>query len=268
MGWNNPWQTRYQNQIRRIGIHHSATADGNMRAFENHWRSLGWRNGGYHEIILRNGDVELCYVPTTVANGVGNHNLDTYHICIVGSSSFTAAQERTLIQRIRHNMSRFSVPVERVLGHREFPGHASNICPGRNMNSLRQSLRLPQVAENNHTSSTHTVRFGETLSGIALQHQTTVLELQRLNNMTNPNLIRVGQVLRLPTTNSNVQENANKHHITRQIPGFNTAADALAFRNQRTTVPPGMYHVFNRAQGMINVTKRQETPGSWINPNR
>lgn len=54
--------------------------------------------------------------------------------------------------------------------------------------------------------------------------------------------------------------------VTRNLPGFFTAADAVARRNPRTTVTPGTYHIFNRALGMLNVTSRQGTPGSWINP--
>ena len=84
------------------------------------------------------------------------------------------------------------------------------------MNTLRNNLRLPSVAPpapnqpTNNTSSTHTVRSGETLSGIADSHQTTVTELVRLNSISNPNLIRVGQVLRLPTNASNSQSNINQ----------------------------------------------------------
>ena len=266
MGWSHPWQIRRENQIQNIGIHHSATADGNMRAFENHWRSLGWRNGGYSEIILRNGDVELCYVPTIVTNGISNHNLNTYHICIVGNSSFTAAGERSLIDRIKHNMSRFNVPVERVMGHNEFSGHRSNICPGRNTIHLRNSLRASSA--NNYRNSlptAHRVAAGETLFGIAQRYQTTVAELQRLNHISNPNLIRVGQALNLPNT-SNL--NRNMHHVTRATPGFITAADAASGRNPQRTVTPGMYYVFNQAGGMINVTTKRNMPGSWINPNK
>lgn len=266
MGWNNPFQTRNQNQIRRIGIHHSATADGNMRIFENHWRTLGWRNGGYHEIILRNGDVELCYVPTTVANGVRGHNPDSYHICTVGNSNFTTSQEHSLIERIRHNMGRFTIPIERVLGHNEFPNQAT-ACPGRNMSILRNQMRLPQTAPSNRV---HVVRAGETLSRLAVQYQTTVAELQRLNNITNANLIRVGQILRLPEANvaNQATPNSNRHHVGRATQGFMTAADAANGRNPRVTVRPGTYYVFNHSQGMINVTTRQNIPGSWINPNR
>ena len=209
MGWNNPPNTRTAAQIRNIGIHHSATNVGSQRIFENHWRNLGWRVGGYHEIILRNGDIEICYVPTTVVNGVRGHNTNTYHIGVVGNSNFTPEQERSLLERIRVNMNRFQVPIQLVLGHNEFSGQATN-CPGRNMNTLRNNLTRPTVAPppavtppSTPSTNNHTVRAGDTLSAIARTHRTTVAELQRLNNIINPNLIRIGQVLRLPTTVDN-----------------------------------------------------------------
>ena len=214
MGWNNPFRTRATNQIRTIGLHHSATNVGAQMIFENHWRNLGWRNGGYHEIILQNGDVEICYVPTVVVNGVGDHNTDSYHICVVGNfrpngTQPNAAQMRALLERIRVNMSRFTIPVGRVLGHNEFANtsnfnHRSNTCPGQNMNNLRSQLRAPSAETSTPnrptepSANTHTVRPGDTLSAIARQHGTTVAELQRLNNITNTHLIRIGQVLRLP----------------------------------------------------------------------
>ena len=47
----------------------------------------------------------------------------------------------------------------------------------------------------NYTATTYTVVLGDTLSAIAERFGTTVSELQRLNNISNPNLIQVGQVL-------------------------------------------------------------------------
>jgi len=236
MGWNNPPNTRTTTQIRNIGIHHSATNVGSQTIFENHWRNLRWRVGGYHEIILRNGDVEICYVPTTVVNGVGGHNTNSYHIGVVGNSNFTSEQERALLERIRFNMNRFQIPVERVLGHNEFantPGfnHRSNTCPGRNMNSLRNDLRLPSVVAPpvEKTTDTHTVSAGETLSAIARRYRTTVAELTRLNSITNPDLIRIGQVLRLPTVMDNtirvgsrvrVNDNAQSWATGQRIPSW------------------------------------------------
>ena len=267
MGWNNPWQTRRQNQIKRIVIHHSATATGNMRVFENHWRSLGWRNGGYAEIILPNGDVERCYPATVVTNGAGVWNLTSYHICMVGNfrkngAQPTAAQMQALLNRIRHHMSVLNISANKVKGHKEL---MPTICPGLNMSNLRNQVRQQSTSTSaSANANTHTVRSGETLGGIANHYQTTVAELVRLNNIANPNRINVGQVLRLP---NHVASSSNMHRVTSRTGGFINAADARDNRNRRTWVQPGNYHVFNRALGMINVTERQGQPGSWINPN-
>lgn len=45
---------------------------------------------------------------------------------------------------------------------------------------------------------TYTVRRGDTLSAIAVRFGTTVAALQRANGITDPSLLRVGQVLRIP----------------------------------------------------------------------
>src|SRR5690625_3462167 len=86
---------RKVNTIRKIVRHHSATTSGDFWAFWNgRWKGLGWQTGGYHEIILPDGTVQLCYDADMVVNGVGNHNSYTYHICLVGNGSFTEAQEQ------------------------------------------------------------------------------------------------------------------------------------------------------------------------------
>jgi LysM repeat protein len=45
---------------------------------------------------------------------------------------------------------------------------------------------------------TYKVRSGDTLTAIAARFGTTVAEIAALNNITNPSLIRVGQVLNIP----------------------------------------------------------------------
>lgn len=55
------------------------------------------------------------------------------------------------------------------------------------------------------TAASYTVKSGDTLSTIASQHNTTVNQIVSLNQLSNPNLIYVGQVLKLKnnqTTNS------------------------------------------------------------------
>ncbi|MCX8045748.1 MAG: LysM peptidoglycan-binding domain-containing protein [Anoxybacillus gonensis] len=43
----------------------------------------------------------------------------------------------------------------------------------------------------------YVVQKGDTLSEIAAKHNTTVEVLQKLNGISNPNLIRIGQKLRV-----------------------------------------------------------------------
>ena len=141
-------RTRSQNAIRRICIHHSVTPTTHTTAnFENWWRNpisgMGVPPvGGYHEVILHNGDMELNFNPTQIAHGVASQNDDSYHICVVGNFRTTgphptAAQMESLVNRIRFNMNRFNIPIERVLGHNEFPHNASNTCPGQDMHQVR-----------------------------------------------------------------------------------------------------------------------------------
>lgn len=61
----------------------------------------------------------------------------------------------------------------------------------------------------NTTSDTYTVQQGDTLSGIASEHGTTYEALATLNNISNPNLIHVGQVLRLSSKTSSSASAAN-----------------------------------------------------------
>ena len=55
------------------------------------------------------------------------------------------------------------------------------------------------------------------------------------------------------------------------VKGYNTAADAKAHTNEKTTVKKGTYYMFYKYptgyNGMYNLTTNPNTPGSWINPN-
>lgn len=98
--------------ITKIARHHSATSSGDYFSFwKNRWKGIGWTKGGYHEIILPDGTVQLCYDPQYPTNGILNHNLNTYHICLVGNGEFTAVQERTFEERCLLALKSFGVDV-------------------------------------------------------------------------------------------------------------------------------------------------------------
>lgn len=52
-------------------------------------------------------------------------------------------------------------------------------------------------------TTTIVIKWGDTLSGLALKYNTTVAELVRLNNIANPNLIYAGDTLIVPTRETN-----------------------------------------------------------------
>lgn len=133
--------TRKLSAIKNIARHYSATKTGNWSAFWRHWNgTLGWGTGGYHEIILPDGTVELCYDPEEITNGVGGQNSYIYNICLVSDGTFTAAQEAAWEERARYWMKRLNLPVSAVKGHNEFLGQ-STACPGINMNTVRARLK-------------------------------------------------------------------------------------------------------------------------------
>ena len=77
---------------------------------------------------------------------------------------------------------------------------------------LNTSEEIPNITPPDETNSyiNYTVKRGDTLSEIALRYNTTVNILTSINNISNPNLIYIGQVLKIPSngeSNNVVDEN-------------------------------------------------------------
>lgn len=143
---------RNESAIDSLARHHSATSTGDWEHFWQYWKGKGWGTGGYHEIILRDGSVQLCYDPNEITNGIANHNSNTYHICVVGNGSFTDAQERAWEERVLYNLERFGLAPKDVKGHREFSG-ANTACPGIDMGMVRNRLVFLLAKENDVKSA-------------------------------------------------------------------------------------------------------------------
>lgn len=59
---------------------------------------------------------------------------------------------------------------------------------------------------------------------------------------------------------------SDTYQVVAVIPGYLSSNYAANHINSNATVTPGQYYVFNRFNGMVNVTKIPGQPGSWINP--
>ena len=95
-------------------------------------------------------------------------------------------------------------------------------------------------------TTTYIVQSGDTLTSIAMKFDTTVQAIAELNDLQNPNLIYVGEILKIPTNSrGNLSAPSSRHYIKTYIvqsgdtltsiaKKFNTTADKIALLNNIT----------------------------------
>ncbi len=115
-----------------------------------------------------------------------------------------------------------------------------------NVLSIGQVLKIPSSSESNNTGTTNTyvVKSGDSLYSIARKYNTTVDELKRLNNLSS-NVLSIGQVLKIPSSESNntgsgtgttntyvVKSGDSLYSIARK---YNTTVDEIKSLNNLTS---------------------------------
>lgn len=147
-------------KIDTIVIHQSDSRFGTATIIDRWHRERGWSGIGYHRVILNgwvapkqfradcDGMIQAGRPLERAGAHVAGHNATSIGICLIGTGQglpvgagyMTAAQWSALLDLCRAFMQSFGVAVERVLGHREFPGVAKT-CPGFEVAVLRQALQ-------------------------------------------------------------------------------------------------------------------------------
>lgn len=134
-------------RITHLVVHCTATSQGaTVAAIQRHWREvLGWRNPGYHIIVMPDGTPIRLAPDTATANGVAGHNATSLHVSYIGGinaqgrpmDNRTMEQKATMADILR-NWKR-QHPHAIIQGHRDFPG-VRKACPSFNAKEEYKNL--------------------------------------------------------------------------------------------------------------------------------
>lgn len=134
---------------RYLTVHHTATPNNDplspaarmrqMQAY--HIDALGWCDLGYHFVVGIDGKVYEGRPHARTGAHVGNWNTNNVGVSVVGTFvGFEPRQSQLdgLTQIARWLVDRYGIPKNRsaIRGHKEWPGHESNSCPGLILNYL------------------------------------------------------------------------------------------------------------------------------------
>ncbi|CAM5501121.1 N-acetylmuramoyl-L-alanine amidase [Bacillus tequilensis] len=155
-------------------------------------------------------------------NGPGNRKSIGVEICYSksGGTKYYAA-EKLAIKFVAQLLKERGWGIDRVRKHQDWSG---KYCPHRILSEgrwdeVKAAIEKELKALGGKTTSTsapkasggtYTVKKGDTLSAIAKEHGVSVASLQSLNGIKNPNLIKVGQVLKLTGSSTSSPKPSSK----------------------------------------------------------
>ncbi|MEH7105097.1 N-acetylmuramoyl-L-alanine amidase [Bacillus velezensis] len=146
-------------------------------------------------------------------NGPGNRSSIGIEICENSDGNFEKAvtNAQWLIKKL---MKEQGISLSNVVPHKHWSGKQ---CPHKLLDrwdsfkaNISGATSAPAKTETKTGRATYTVKKGDTLSGIAQKEGISMATLQKLNGIKNPNVIKVGQVLKL-TDSSKSSSNGKKY---------------------------------------------------------
>lgn len=157
-------------------------------------------NNSNNYIIVRYGET-LSYIAnrynTSVENLVRLNNIQNPNLIYVGQKIYINSNEKSnniipcnvYVVKAGDTLSAIAYKYSTTVSMLAKINHITN----PNLIYVGESI----VISSNNSKSTYVVKYGDTLSEIALDFNTTVNNLVKLNNIQNPNLIYTGQILRI-----------------------------------------------------------------------
>lgn len=125
---------------------------------------------------------------------------------------FTDSVLNNAVELTKYLMKEFNISINRVIMHHQVNG---KVCPNpfcvneaalsnwyNFLENVEGTSYKEVVNNNNNTTITYinyTVIRGDSLNKIAAKYNVKVEDIVKINNINNPNLIRVGQIIKIPT---------------------------------------------------------------------
>ncbi len=235
---NSLFDTATQTAVKRFQFHNNLTTTGVVN--NQTWSILDTLYGNINECVIEKEE-----------------NKDNVHIVVKGDTLYSIAR-------------RYNTTVDAI---RRLNQLTSDVL------SIGQVLKIPSSSSDNGTipSTTYTVQPGDTLYSIARRYNTTVDAIRSLNNLSS-NVLSVGQVLRIPSSNQNtpqlthtVQPGETLFSIARR---YNTAVDAIKSLNNLSSnvlsigqvlrIPsnensPQLTHTVQPGETLFSIARRYNT---------
>jgi hypothetical protein len=138
---------RSPEQITHISVHHSAVEGATIQSYANyHVNTLGWNHIGYHTVV-KGDQIYQTNDLLTFSYHTSSNNAYTVAVSVSGDLSkrgLTDDERNCLYATILTYMGIFNIPVQNVLGHREYPANNTS-CPCLDMNKLRSDIAQLQL---------------------------------------------------------------------------------------------------------------------------
>lgn len=154
--------------ITNISIHTSDSSFGDATVIRA-WHVEGnkWADIGYH-FVIKNGQIRPnIYLETldgqidvgtpldVIPRAVRGHNRNQIAVCLIGKNGrYTMKQLESAIRLVAELTDRFSIPVSKVLGHKEYPNVAKS-CPNLDMNRFRDAVTKYREEVENVSAGEH-----------------------------------------------------------------------------------------------------------------
>lgn len=127
-------------KIDKIIIHCTGTETGTLESVRRfHMEERGWKDIGYHYFIELDGTLRKGRSDWSVGAHCTGVNSTSIGVCMVGVKNFSDNQLKTLRELLIELMRKYSLGVESITGHYEWPSAKAQkkTCPNMTTKQLR-----------------------------------------------------------------------------------------------------------------------------------